>query len=159
MALAVGTTRLTTPSEREIRVERIFGAPPDRVWQAFTEPELVARWWGRGHRLDIERDEVRPGGQWRYVEHAPEGPVGFGGIYREVDPPRRIARTFGWDGAPDHVSVEDTRVEDIGGGHTKVTSVIQFVTTEERDGMLGSGMEEGMDQSYAALDDLLASDG
>jgi uncharacterized protein YndB with AHSA1/START domain len=127
------------------------------VWRTFTEPELVARWWGRGHQLDIERDEVQSGGQWRYVEHTPDGLAGFGGTYREVDPPSRIARTFEWDGAPGHVSVEDTSFEAIGGGRTKLTSVIQFVTTAERDGMLGSGMEEGMNQSYVALDDLLAS--
>ena len=68
------TARLTTPSEREIRAERVFDAPRDRVWRAFTEPDLIARWWGRGHELVIERMEPRRGGHWRYMEQAPGGP-------------------------------------------------------------------------------------
>ena len=61
---------LTTPSDREIRVERIFNASRDRVWKAFTEPELIAQWWGRGNKLVIEKMEVERGGHWRVVEHA-----------------------------------------------------------------------------------------
>jgi uncharacterized protein YndB with AHSA1/START domain len=63
---------LTTPTDRTIRVERIFDASLDRVWRAFTEPDLVAQWWGRGNPLVIERMEVERGGHWRYVEHSPE---------------------------------------------------------------------------------------
>ncbi|MGH7608114.1 MAG: SRPBCC domain-containing protein, partial [Gemmatimonadales bacterium] len=62
---AAGTSTITTPTDREIRVERIFDAPRDRVWRAFTEPELLAQWWGRGNKLVIERLEVERGGHWR----------------------------------------------------------------------------------------------
>jgi len=62
---------LTTPSDREIRIERVFDAPRDLVWQAFTDPKLVAQWWGRGNKLVVERLEVERGGHWRFVEHAP----------------------------------------------------------------------------------------
>jgi uncharacterized protein YndB with AHSA1/START domain len=74
---------VTTPSDREIRIERVFDAPRDRVWQAFTDPKLVAQWWGRGNKLVIERMEVEKGGHWRFVEHGPDGVHGFeGGIAR-----------------------------------------------------------------------------
>lgn len=155
MAESLKTAQVTMPSDREIHIERIFDAPRDVVWRAFTDPALVAQWWGRGHMLDIERDEVERGGHWRYVEHAPEGPVGFEGRYREVSPPERIVRTFEWDGMPGYVSVEDARFDEVD-GRTRLTATETFFTKEERDGMLASGMEDGMNESYRALDDLLA---
>ena len=72
-AAPAAVARVTTPAEREIRVERVFDAPREPVWRACTDPELVAQWWGRGNKLDIERMEVERGGHWRYVEHGPEG--------------------------------------------------------------------------------------
>jgi uncharacterized protein YndB with AHSA1/START domain len=148
---------VTTPSDREIRVERVFDAPRDVVWRAMTDPALVAQWWGRGNKLVIERDEIERGGHWRYVEHSAEGVHGFEGRYREVVPPERIVRTFEWDGMPGHVMVETMTLEDLGDGRTRLVSVSLFHTTMERDGMLGSGMEGGMNESYAALDRLLAT--
>lgn len=155
MATQTGA-KLTLPSEREMRVERYFEAPRELVWRAYTEPGLVARWWGRGHQVDIERDEVVRGGHWRYVEHSPDGSTdGFEGRYREVEPPTRISRTFEWDGMPGYPSVEEAIFEEVD-GRTKVTSSTLFYTQEERDGMMQYGMEEGMNESYAALDALLA---
>jgi len=147
---------VTTPADREIRTERIFDAPLDLVWRACTEPELVAQWWGRGNKLVIERMEVERGGYWRYVEHAPDGVTGFEGRYREVVPRERIVQTFGWDGMPGHVAIDTLTFEDLGDGRTRLVTTALFHTSEERDGMLSSGMEGGMNQSYAALDRLLA---
>ena len=152
----VGTAKLTTPCDREIRVERVFNAPRERVWRAFTDPELVAQWWGRGNKLVVERMEVERGGHWRYVEHAPGGVHGFEGRYREVTPPERLVQTFEWDGMPGYVEVTTVILQDLGDGRTKVIATSLFHTTEERDGMLRSGMEQGLDQSYAALDRVLA---
>ena len=151
------TANITTPSDREIRIERIFDAPRDRVWRAMTDRKLVAQWWGRGNRLVIERMEVEPGGHWRFVEHSDQGVHGFEGRYREVVPFERIVQTFEWDGMPGHVAVETLVLEDLGDGRTKMITVSQFHTTEERDGMLHSGMEQGMAQSHAALDRVLAA--
>ena len=64
---------VTTPREREVHIERIFDAPRERVWRAYTDPKLVAQWWGRGNKVVIERLEVERGGHWRFVEHAPDG--------------------------------------------------------------------------------------
>jgi uncharacterized protein YndB with AHSA1/START domain len=147
---------VTTPSDREIRIERIFNATRDRVWRAMTERELVAQWWGRGNKLVIERFEPVRGGHWRFVEHSDDGVHGFEGRFREVTPPERVVQTFEWDGMPGHVVVETVTLEDLGDGRTKVVNVSLFHTTEERDGMLNSGMEGGLNESYAALDRVLA---
>lgn len=148
--------QITTPSDREIHIERIFNAPRDRVWKAMTDPILVAQWWGRGNKLVIERMEVERGGHWRFVEHSDHGVHGFEGRYREVTPPERIVYTFEWDGMPGYVVIDDTRLEDLGDGRTRVVTTSLFHTSEERDGMLQSGMETGLNESYVALDALLA---
>ncbi len=148
--------RVTTPAEREIRIERIFNASRERVWKALTDPALVAQWWGRGNKLVIERMEVQRGGHWRYVEHSSDGVHGFEGRYREVTPPERIVMTFEWDGMPGHVVIETMTLEPLADGRTKLVNTSLFHTVEERDGMLQSGMADGLDQSYAALDQVLA---
>jgi len=152
-----GIATVTTPSDREIRIERVFDAPRERVWRAMTDPELLAQWWGRGYKLDVERLEVERGGHWRFVEHGPDGVHGFEGRFREVVAPERMVQTFEWDGMPGYVAVDTMTLEDLGDGRTRVVTVSLFHTTEERDGMLSSGMEGGLNQSYAALDRLLVS--
>jgi uncharacterized protein YndB with AHSA1/START domain len=105
----------------------------------------------------VERMELRRGGHWRFVEHAPSGVHGFEGRYREVTPPERVVQTFEWDGMPGHVAVETMTLEDLGDGRTKLVTTALFLTPEDRDGMLSSGMEQGLNQSHAALDRLLAT--
>jgi uncharacterized protein YndB with AHSA1/START domain len=148
---------VTTPNEFEIHVERIFEAPRELVWRAQTDSNLLARWWGRGHRMEIVRNEVRPGGRWRFVEHAPDGDQGFEGEFRAVHAPDHMVLTFGWDGMPGHALVNTVEFEDLGDGRTALLSTMRFETTEERDGMLRYGMEQGMNESHAALDELLAT--
>jgi uncharacterized protein YndB with AHSA1/START domain len=159
MQTATQSLSLTTPSDREIRTERIFNAPRERVWKAFTDPKLVAQWWGRGNKLVIEKFEFERGGHWRFVEHSEQGTHGFEGRYREIKPQERVVQTFEWDGMPGHVIVETMTLEDLGDGRTKLVTLSLFHTNEERDGMLHSGMADGMQQSYAALDKLLAKMG
>ena len=156
---AIRKATVTTPTDRSIRIERVFDAPRDRVWRAFTDPKLVAQWWGRGNKLVIERLEVERGGHWRFLEHSPDGVHGFEGRFREVTPPSRLVQTFEWDGMPGYVILETVEFEEVGSGRTRVVNTSLFYATEERDGMLASGMEEGLNQSYAALDRLLASVG
>jgi uncharacterized protein YndB with AHSA1/START domain len=149
------TVKVTTPSDREIRTERDFNAPRDLVWRAHTEPELVKKWWGRGNKLVIERLEQERGGHWRFVEESPEGKHGFEGRFREITRPTRIVQSFEWDGMPAHVCINFADFEELPGGRTRVTCTSLFHTTEERDGMLHSGMETGLEQSYQALEKLL----
>jgi uncharacterized protein YndB with AHSA1/START domain len=147
---------ITTPGDRDVRIERIFNAPRDRVWRAMTDPKLVAQWWGRGNKLVVERMELERGGHWRFVEHSDHGVHGFEGRFAEVAPPERVVQTFEWDGMPGHVALETMTLEDLGDGRTKLVTTSLFLTAEDRDGMLQSGMEGGVNESYAALDKVLA---
>jgi uncharacterized protein YndB with AHSA1/START domain len=148
---------VTTPTDREIHIERVFDAPRERVFAAYTDPELIPAWWGpEGITTIVDRMDVKAGGAWRFVCRDADGREdGFRGTYREVSPPERIVQTFEWEGMPGHVAVETAVFEDLG-DRTKVTTTSLFHTTEERDGMLSSGMEGGVNQSYARLDALLA---
>ena len=149
---------ITTPSDREIRIERVFAAPRDRVFAVYTDPQLVPEWWGpRGTTTIVDVMDVRPGGAWRFVgRDADGGETAFRGTYREITPPERIVQTWEWEGMPGHVSVETATFEDLG-DRTKVTTVALFHTTEERDGMLASGMEKGLNETYERLDEVLAA--
>lgn len=147
---------ITTPGDRDVRIERIFNAPRDRVWRAMTDPELIAQWWGRGNKLVVERFDLERGGHWRFVEHSGHGVHGFEGRFAEVVPPERVVQTFEWDGMPGHVALETLTLEDLGDGRTRLVTTSLFLTAEDRDGMLQSGMEGGVNESYAALDRVLA---
>lgn len=149
---------ISTPSDREIRMERMLDAPRELVFKALTDPELIPRWWGR--RKDtttVDKMEVRPGGAWRFITTAEDGDNhAFRGEIREIVPPERVVQTFEWEGLPGHVSVDTMTLEDEG-GKTKVTIVSTFDSTEDRDGMLQSGMETGANESWDRLDELLAT--
>jgi uncharacterized protein YndB with AHSA1/START domain len=148
---------VTTPADREIHIERVFDAPRDRVFAVYTDPQLIPEWWGpRDTTTVVDEMDVRPGGSWRFVIRNADGSeTAFRGTYREVTPPERIVQTFEWEGMPGHVSVETAAFEDLG-ERTKVSTISLFHTTEERDGMVGSGMERGLNETYARLDELLA---
>ncbi|MDX6727064.1 MAG: hypothetical protein QOK49_1869 [Baekduia sp.] len=148
---------ITTPTDREIRIERVFNAPRERVFAAFIDPELIPEWWGpRGRTTVVDHMDVRPGGGWRFtIDDAGGDVTGFRGTYREVTPPERIVQTFEWEGMPGHVAVETAVFEDLG-DRTKVTTTSLFHTPEERDGMLSSGMEKGANETYERLEELLA---
>jgi uncharacterized protein YndB with AHSA1/START domain len=153
-----GQAIMTTPGDREIHVERIFDAPRERVFAAYTDPELIPKWWGpRGTSTVVEELDARTGGAWRFVVDSSDGStIVFRGVFREVTAPERIAQTFEWDGMPGYVSVETATFEDLG-DRTKIVSTSIFHTAEERDGMLDSGMEKGMNETFERLDELLAS--
>ncbi len=151
------TATLTPPTDREIRVERIFDAPRDRVFAAFTDPALIPEWWGPYDTTTIvDQMDVRPGGLWRFIARDCEGrETAFRGVYREITPPERIVQSWEWEGLPGHVSIETAEFEDLG-ARTLMIGTTLFHTTEERDGMLNSGMEKGMNETYERLDALLA---
>jgi uncharacterized protein YndB with AHSA1/START domain len=151
---------VTTPGEREIHVERVFDAPRDRVFAAYTDPATIPEWWGpRGTTTIVDVMDVRAGGSWRFVARdADGGETAFRGTYREVTPPERIVQTFEWEGMPGHVSVETATFEDLG-DRTRVVTTSIFHTGEERDGMVASGMERGLQETYQRLDELLARTG
>lgn len=156
-----GSTATTTiySEEGDLVFERTFDAPRDRVWQAFTDPEHVARWWGNhGTTTTIAEMDVRPGGKWRYISHASDREdVTFYGEYLEIEPPERFRWTFMFDvdglgpqGGPETFTFVDV------GGRTKVTSVGHFGSVEALEGALASGMVEGAIETWDRLEALLA---
>jgi uncharacterized protein YndB with AHSA1/START domain len=148
--------QVTAQGDREIVAERVFDAPRERVFQAFIDPELIPRWWGRRQdTTTVEKMDVRVGGDWRFVTEAPDGSHAFRGTYRVIEPPETLEQTFEWEGMPGHIVVETATFEDLG-GRTRVRTRSLFHTTEERDGMLATGMEDGMNETYERLDELLA---
>ncbi|HZN88984.1 MAG TPA: SRPBCC family protein [Thermoleophilaceae bacterium] len=158
MTNAQNSAVVTTPKDREIHIERIFDAPRDRVFATFTDPALVPEWWGpEGTTTIVDRMDVEAGGSWRYVVKGDDGSEhGFRGTYREVSPPERLVSTFEWEGMPGHVSVDISVFEDLGDGRTKIVTTSLFHTDEERDGMIASGMEAGLNETYNRLEALLA---
>jgi uncharacterized protein YndB with AHSA1/START domain len=151
---------VVSEGDREIVTERVFDAPRERVFQAFTDPELIPQWWGRrDDTTTVDKMDVREGGDWRFVSDGPDGTHAFRGTYRAIDPPASIEQTFEWEGMPGHVVIETATFEDLGDGRTKLVTRSRFDTTDERDGMLASGMETGLNESYERLDELLAGGG
>lgn len=150
-----GELTVTMPSDVEVTMVRVFDAPRELVFAAHARCEHLKHWWGRGNPLDCEMD-FRPGGRYRFVEHAPDGRHAFHGEYLEIKEPERIVQTFEYEGMPGHVCVETLELTEED-GRTTVTSVTRFDTKEERDGMVASGMEVGARESYDALDTYLAT--
>jgi uncharacterized protein YndB with AHSA1/START domain len=151
-----GGLTVTTPSDREIVMTRVFDAPRQLVFEAHSNCEHLRKWWARGNPMDCDLD-FRPGGSWRIVEHAPDGETyGFRGEFREIDEPERIVQTFEFEGMPGKVLVE-TIVFSEEDGRTTLTSTSVFDSVEDRDGMLQSGMEAGARESLDRLAELLAT--
>jgi uncharacterized protein YndB with AHSA1/START domain len=145
---------MTLPSDLEIKMVRVFEAPRDRVFAAHSQAEHLRHWWGRGNPLDVDID-FRPGGRYRFVEHAPDGEdYAFRGEFREIIAPERVVQTFEFEGWPGQVCVETLELTEHN-GRTTVTSVTRFDSEEARNGMLQSGMEAGAAQSYSALQEYL----
>jgi uncharacterized protein YndB with AHSA1/START domain len=151
-------TSITTPSDTEIRIERTFDAPRQLVWEAYTDPELLPEWLGP-HELTMTIDEfdLRPGGSYRFTHRDSEGnEFVFFGELREVEEPKLIVRTFAWEGMAGKFSVERAELEELDGDRTRIVVTSSFDSKEDRDGMLQSGMEHGVVESYARLDELFA---
>lgn len=151
------TDTLIEVQDREVTMTRVFDAPRELVFRAYTDPELMPRWWGpRNLTTTVDKMDVRPGGEWRFVHHAPDGSeYAFRGEYREVVPPDRLVNTFEYEGMPGHVIVDTATFEEYE-GKTKLTVVSLFASIEDRDGMLATGMEEGGKETWDRLAELLA---
>lgn len=146
--------------KQEFRVTREFDAPRAVVFKAFTDPKLYVQWLGpRKFKMNLEKFEPKPGGMWRYTHTDDKGNTfGFHGVNHEVLPPELLIDTFEFEGLPEkgHVSLETARFEELPGGRTKLTIHSVFQSVADRDGMVGSGMEQGMNESFERLDELLA---
>jgi uncharacterized protein YndB with AHSA1/START domain len=140
-----------------IRITRDFAATPAQVIRAHTDPELFARWVGpNGMDTRIVEWDARNGGAWRYIASRDGEDFGFRGCFHTVADDK-IVQTFTWEGMPDDVSLETLWFEDLGDGRTRMHAQSLVDSFEGRDGWLASGMETGVNEGYAKLDELLAA--
>jgi|SRR5215470_1973448 len=140
-----------------IRITREFDAPPEKVFRAHADPDLLARWLGpSGHEMKIDHYDCRTGGSFRYLSTSDGTEFGFHGCFHEVRPAQLIVQTFTFEGEPDGVALERLLFEDLGGGRTRLTATSLCESFEGRDAWLVSGMQEGVREGYLRLDDLLA---
>lgn len=147
--------KVTTPSDREIVMTRVFDAPRDLVFEAHSSCEHMSHWWGpRRYKFVGCEIDFRPGGAWRMVHGADGEEYAFHGEFREIIRPERIVWTFEFEGMPGHVSVETLTLEEHA-GKTTLTSTSVFDSVEDRNGMLESGMESGAAEAMDRLDEYL----
>jgi uncharacterized protein YndB with AHSA1/START domain len=147
---------VTTPSDREIMMTRVFDAPRDLVFEAHSSAEHMKNWWGpRKYEVVSAEVDFRPGGKWRIVHRGPDGEeYGFHGEFREIVRPERIVWTFEFEGAPGQVAIETLTLEEHDGKTTLTASSIAG-SREERDAVLESGMVEGATETYERLEEYL----
>lgn len=154
-------TTVTILSETEVRVERLFDAPPELVWEAYTDPELLCEWLGpRRLTMSVQEMDVRRGGAYRYTHQSGEdGPFVFYGEFREVEPPRLLVQTFDFERNDLGPSLDRVELEQVGADQTRLVITSSFDSVEARDSMLQSGMEKGVSEGYERLDELLSRRG
>lgn len=152
------TFAVTTPSDTEITLTRLFNAPKHLLFEAMTKPEHIRQWWGHlgeGYSVPVCEVDLRVGGRWRFVNRHPQGEAAFNGVYREITPPDRLVHTEIFEMFPDAESVVTTVLTDEG-GRTRLTATVAYPSKEVRDMVLQSGMEHGAALSYDRLDEIAA---
>ncbi|MEO8090884.1 MAG: SRPBCC family protein [Gemmatimonadales bacterium] len=155
-----GKLQVTTPSDREIAMTRVFDVPRDLVFDAWTKPELLTRWLGvrGGWTFAICQVDLRVGGSYRFVWRGPSGvEMGMGGVYREVVRPERLVATEKFDQSWYEGEALDTTTFVERDGRTTATTTVRYASREVRDEVLKSPMERGVAESYDNLDEVLAS--
>ena len=153
------TFKVTTPSDTDIVMTRVFDAPRHLVFEALTRPEHVRRWWGildDKHSVPVCEIDLRLGGAWRFVGRGGDGDIpAFYGEYREITPPERLVNTEFFEPFPDAGSLVTTVLTEEG-GKTRVTVTASYPSKEVRDMVLQTGMEHGAAISYDRLEEVAA---
>jgi uncharacterized protein YndB with AHSA1/START domain len=153
-------TQITAePGKQEVIITREFDAPRKLVFKAHTDPKLYSQWLGpRGYEMILETFEPYSGGRYRYIHKDEKGnEFGFHGVFHEISEELMI-QTFEFEGLPEpgHVTLDTMRLESLPGGRTRVTIQSLFQSVSDRDGMVQSGMERGVNEGYERLDEILA---
>jgi uncharacterized protein YndB with AHSA1/START domain len=156
-----GTATVTLPTDVQILITREFDAPRHLVYRAWTTPELVRRWWsGRQGEMTVAEIDLRVGGRWRYVMVANNGmEVAFHGEYREIVPNERIVNTevFEMPGAPETQPALNVVTFNETGGRTTLSLLVETASRQDRDAIIESGMETGMQEQMDLLEELVVS--
>lgn len=158
MATTNQTKIVAEPGKQELFVIREFEAPRALVFKAFTDRDLLPRWLGPcDMTMKIDVWEPGAGGSWRFIHTDKQGnEYGFHGVCHDETAPERIIRTFEFEGLPEsgHVVLETAKFDALPGDRTKVTIQSVFQSVADRDGMVQSGMERGVNDSHQQLDAL-----
>jgi uncharacterized protein YndB with AHSA1/START domain len=145
------------PTVPLVRITREFDAPPEKVFRAHTDPDLVVRWLGpRGVTMAIDSWDCRTGGSYRYVHESDGQEYGFRGTFHEVRPDELIVQTFTFEGFPEGVALEKLTLTDLGDGRTRLVATSLVDSFEGRDAFVASGMETGAVEGYERLDEVLS---
>ncbi len=153
------TLTVSTPSDLEVVIERLFDAPADLVFDCYTKPDLVRRWMTGMDDWSLATCEIdlRPGGTYRYVWAGPDGAsMGLKGIFHEIEPPARLVTTETFD---DDFGMGKMLIEcafQAENDRTRLKQTITYESKGQRDASLATGMTDGMGISFASLDALLA---
>jgi uncharacterized protein YndB with AHSA1/START domain len=148
------TFRVTTPSDTEIQLTRLFNAPRHLVFEAMSKPEHIKRWWGNlgdGYSVPVCEVDLRVGGKWRFVNKHPNGEAEFYGVYKEIAPPGRIVFTEVYAPFPDTESIVTATLTEEN-GKTRLDAISKYPSKMVRDMVLSTGMEKGAAKSYDNLD-------
>jgi uncharacterized protein YndB with AHSA1/START domain len=157
VAMTSNGTALTLPTDEQILITREFDVPKHLVYETWTTPELIKRWWSAGQgEVTIVESDLRVGGSWRYVIVAGEFEVAFYGEYREIVPNERIVATEIYETVPQGEAVNTLTLTEVD-GRTIVTILMQHASKEDRDGHLYSGLEAGIPQAMDVLEQVAAS--
>jgi uncharacterized protein YndB with AHSA1/START domain len=153
--------KVTTPSDREIAMTRVFDAPRELVFAAHTKPDLVKRWLlgPPGWSLPVCEIDLRVGGKYRWVwRNDSDGTtMGMGGVYREIVAPERLVATERFDEAWYPGEALNTLILVETNGRTTLTQTMRYESKDARDAVMQSGMEKGVEASYDRLARLLAA--
>jgi uncharacterized protein YndB with AHSA1/START domain len=157
MSTIAETTIEADPKVPVIRMSRDFNATPEQLFRAHTDPKLFAQWIGpNGMQTRIEEWDARSGGSWRFASVRNGEEYRFRGCFHEVRPDR-IVQTFTFEGQPDGVALETLWIEDLGNGRTRLRTQSLVDSFESRDAWLASGMEVGVNEGHAKLEEMLAN--
>ena len=158
MTTSTHQTEITAdPNVPLVRITREFDAPPEKVFRAHSDPELLVQWLApRDTEMRIDHYDFRTGGSYRYLHSSGGTEFGFHGCFHEVRPSELIVQTFTFEGEPDGVALERLVLEDRSEGRTRLTGTSLVDSFEARDAFIASGMEDGVRQSFERLDELLA---
>jgi uncharacterized protein YndB with AHSA1/START domain len=150
------TRIIAEPGKQELVIIRVFDAPRELVFKAYTDPKRIPQWWGPiRFTTTVKKMDVRPGGSWRFVQRDTGGnEYAFHGVYHDVLAPSLIVATFEFEGMPGHVQLETAVFEPLG-DKTKLTARFVFQSVEDRDGELDAGMEDGVIETMDRLAQLL----
>jgi uncharacterized protein YndB with AHSA1/START domain len=151
------TEIVSDPDVPLVRIIREFDAPPEKVFRAHTDADLLVQWLGpRRHEMTIDHFDCRTGGSYRYVHSSDGNEYCFHGSFHEVRPNEFIVQTFTFEGFPDEVALEKLELHDLGDGRTRLVATSLVDSFAGRDAMIASGMESGIREGYERLDELLA---